>query len=433
MAVTQVKFNNSLQNATMNIDSETMYNVGETVHIEVVANTNFSYPETTTPYLSYSNTTFKLTSTDETRTKFTGDFTIPTLTNANVYVYGKATLPNGKTAFKEIDITFCTCNVNTETLYDEGEIVHVEIKANSGYYFSTAPYISYSSKSGVSKKQIMMTDETGDYPTTFYLDYTMQSFNVQNNKIYANAQVKPQTDKYGIITIYNPTPSELKEIGNVRYMNNVDLGNYISNLIKVYVKIPKEDIATVLLGGYNTGVQSNVVVTDIIETDCSSVEIVGNYNNAMDYENTTVEMYLPFVGFVQLDTVKVMNETLKLIYKTNVINGDTIACLYNTTGTLLYTYNTTASFEIPYKLNAVNEPQGQLNVNSNYLFGFTPFITVRYNKALNSSNVVANDDRLTTLENEIGFVRCSEVFNTINATTNEKEEIETLLKGGVIL
>ena len=420
-----------LTNCTCNIPNWSLLKFDIPTDIVITADEGYYF--TTSPYLTDKEYgVLDLTTTDN--KVYTGTVTATTSTNLTIVATAVKTSAEVTKYTIDTEITNATTNLLPETEYVNGDIVHIEVVANDDYYFATAPTVSYSIK-GVPQTKVFISDETGEYKTTFYYDLEISNnmSTVNGITVKADGQVIPQVDKYGIITMYNPTPTELKQIGETRYMNDVDLGNYISNLIKVYVKIPQGNKATVLLGGYKTGVESNVIVTDIIETDCGSVEIVGNYNNAKDYENTTVEMYLPFVGFVQLDTVKVMNETLKLIYKTNVINGDTIACLYNTTGTLLYTYNTTASFEIPYKLNADNEPQGQLNVNSNYLFGFTPFITVRYNKALNSTNVVANDDRLTTLENESGFVRCSEVFNTINATTNEKEEIETLLKGGVIL
>lgn len=339
-----------------------------------------------------------------------------------------------KTMHFNVNVTDATANVNNETLYAPEEIVRVEVVANEGYYFSTAPTINYLSYYGSYMEYTMETDETGEYKRHFYYDFEFP-YKIQQNvvNVVGNAQVIPNTDKYGIITIYNPTSTQLKQIGEARYMGDVDLGDYITNLIKVYVKIPKGKTANVVVGGYNTNVVSNVVTTDIIETDCGTVEITGNYDNAMDYENTTIELYLPLIGFMQLEPEKVMNETLSLVYKTNIINGDTIACLYNTTGVLLYTFSGNASFKIPYRLNDDLETKGRLEINSNYLYGFTPFITVRYNKAYNTANVIANDNRETIIKDETGYIKCGEVFNTVNATAREKEEIETLLKGGIIL
>lgn len=333
-------------------------------------------------------------------------------------------------------------SVLSANYYNIADTVYITLTAKDGYYFPVPPTIL---EMDTEKEFEFQTDDTADHKSNYYLNYTYSNQNQTTDLIRdwevpvieALAQVKPKVDKYGIITIYNPTPQELRDISEVRYLmdneTSIDLGNYISSLIKLFVNIPQGDKANVLLGGYSTNVTSNVIIDDIIETDCGTVAITGKYGNAMDYENTTIEIYLPFIGFKTLETVKVMNETLSLFYKTNVINGDTIACIYNTTGTLLYTFNCKASFEIPYRLNNDPEPQGKLDIDSNYLFGFTPFITVRYNKAYNTTTITANDARETTLETLTGYVKCSEVFNTIRATTAEKDEIDRLLKEGVII
>lgn len=427
----------SLTNCTCSIENYTVLTKGEPNDITITADEGYIFE--TPPTLNNSSSVLDVTLNDS-KTVYNGTVTLNTSYNVRLTaeaVEGTAPEPE-KTMHFNIEITDATTNVDNETLYGGGDEVHVTVVANEGYYFATAPSISFINYSGTTTTYTMLTDDVDEFKKNFYYDFTFPDkvqLNVVN--IEGNAQVIPEVDKYGIITIYNPTPAELKEIGNVRYMHttdsSVDLGNYIANLIKVFVKIPKEKTANVVVGGYNTDVVSNVVTTDVIETDCGSVEIVGNYNNAMDYDNTTIEIYLPLIGFKQLDTEKVMNETLSLIYKTNVINGDTIACLYNANGTLLYTFNTTASFEIPYRLNSVIEPRGQLEINSNYLFGFTPFITVRYNKAYNTANVIANDNREVFIKDITGYIKCSEVFNTVKATATEKAEIESLLKEGIII
>lgn len=427
-------FQRSLTNCTCNIANWATFNVNEPQDITITANDGYKFE--TAPTVNNSGWTLDITTTDN--KVYSGTLTATVNTQAKLTATAVEDVAPEKTMHFNVEVTDATANVDNDTLYGEGDTVHVTVVANDGYYFATAPYIKYLNSKGTYTTYTMNSDDTDEHKVNFYYDFTFPA-SVQLNTVdvKGNAQVIPDTDKYGIITIYNPTPTELKEIGEVRYMkttdSSVDLGDYITNLIKVYVKIPKGKTANVVVGGYNTNVVSNVVTTDIIETNCGTVEIVGNYKNAMDYENTTVEIYLPFIGFMQLDTEKVMNETLSLVYKTNVINGDTIACLYNTTGTLLYTFNSNASFEIPYRLNEEIEAKGRLEINSNYLFGFTPFVTVRYNKAYNTADIIANDNRETFIKNETGYIKCSEVFNTVKATATEKAEIENLLKEGIII
>lgn len=417
---------NKLTNCTCNVSG--VLTKGQSYDITITADDSYKFE--TAPTISSSSWVLDISTTDN--KVYTGTLTANSSYGATLTA--TAVADTGTPYNFTVDVTNATTNVSPDTTYYAGDTVNVTVTADEGYYFATAPTITYYTK-GTKQSVMLNSDDTGDFKKNFYTDFTFtDSMSAVNGiTLSANAQVEPETDKYGIITIYNPTSTELKQIGEVRYMGDVDLGNYISNLIKVFVKIPKDKTAKVLLGGYDTNVTANSVTTDIIETDCGTVEIVGNYNNAMDYENTTIEIYLPFIGFMQLDTEKVMNETLSLVYKTNIINGDTIACLYNTTGTLLYTFNSNASFEIPYRLNEEIEAKGRLEINSNYLFGFTPFVTVRYNKAYNTANVIANDNRETFIKNETGYIKCSEVFNTVKATATEKAEIENLLKEGIII
>ena len=334
-------------------------------------------------------------------------------------------------------LTNATTNISPDTVYYAGDTVDISIIANSGFCFESAPYILlYNASTGNYDEIPFEPVQTTGVVTAYQLSwYISTSYNVD---LYASAVVIPKTDKYGIIQIFNPTPDELKAIGEKRYQSSgeggfVDLGSYITNISKIYVNLPEGTRGDVVLGGYDTNVQANYLFDDVIETDCGTIEIAGKYNNIMDYKNTTIEIYLPFIGFKELDTDKVMNEVLSLIYKTNIINGDSLACIYNTTGTLIYTFNCNLSFEIPYKMNADYDERSNLKVDSNYLFGFTPFVTIRTNKEYNTAAVAANDNRVATIGELNGYITCSQVFNTIKASTAEKQAIDNLLKTGIII
>lgn len=424
----KTNFTLTVENATCNVDGTTQYNVGDSVEITVTADNDFYFA--TVPTINGVEMT--TTQTEEQKTVYTATHTMVSGTNEIIATAVSIPVPI-ETGVIVSKLTYANTNITETTEFEIGSTVRVEVTANEGYFFQTAPYLKYSgiTSAGVPYTHIytMLTDETGDYKTTYYYDYVVEG---KKTYLYGDGQVIPDTDKYGIITMYNPTPEELKEIGNVRYNGEIDLGNYISSLLKVYVKIPKNKKAQVLLGGYKTEVESYVITNEVIETSCGSVSIDEKFHNSMDYENTTIEIYLPFIGFVKLDTEKVMNETISLLYRTNVLNGDTIACIYNTTGTLLYTFNCNASFEIPYRLG-FEEPNNQIHIDSGYLFGFTPFVTIRNNKPYNTTNVIGADNRQTSVGSLTGYIKCSEVFNTIKAPTQEKEEITTLLKEGVIL
>lgn len=409
-----------------NYADESELTKGETVTITLTAKAGYYF--TSAPYLSYNNLPFTLIS----ETEATITFIVPD-SEDSVSIMGSLSAYVTFTS----EISYCSCNISSPSYFTAGEEINIAVTANAGYYFGQVPYLGYLNDSGDYQKVFLETTETAEHKTTYSIDFIMPDSDV---KIYAVADVIPKLDKYGIITVYNPTSQQLKEIGNVRYMvlagessAVVDLGAYISSLIKVFVNLPESNEANVKLGGYNTGVSAKVLLDDIVETNCGTIEIKGKYGNLMDYQNTKVEIYLPFIGFEKLDTEKVMNEVLSLVYKTNIINGDSIACIYNTTGTLIYTFNCNVSFEIPYKMSSIYDDRSDLKIDSNYLFGFTPFVTIRSNREYNAALVTANDNRVAVIEDLSGFITCSQVFNTIKATTQEKDEIDNLLKNGIIV
>ena len=347
----------------------------------------------------------------------------------------------------EYDLTFltqlthCKTNIEVGRVYHvvDAETVEVIVTADSEYYFADNPYLLIPAQGGQSGKfSLEAADPDAEYPVTFRANVRGSDRYTGAITIVGNATVIPRNNRYGIINMYNPTAKEMKAIGDVRYIvigsdRIIDLGNYITNLIRIFVNVPKGNRAIVTMGGYSTDVEANVIVNDIIETDCGNVTITGPYNNVMDYNNTTVEIFLPFIGFQTLDTAKVMGESLHLIYRTNVINGDSIACIYNTNGGLLYTFNCNVAFEVPYRINDDYEPSSKLAIDSNYLFGFTPFVTIRYNKPYNSTTMIANDDRVCKIKDLTGLIKCSEILNTIGTVESDRSEIETILTSGVIV
>ena len=359
-------------------------------------------------------------------------YTVPE-TEKDLYLW--CTVSKGNTFY--VETSYCSCNIEDGTLYTKTEEIKVSLTADEGYYFETEPYIYYWA-SGQLTKIYLISEETTDYKTSYNVSFICD----KGTDLYlkSTAVVIPTSDKFGIITIYNPTADELRKIGNVRYhiwrgeTQIVDLGNYISSLIKVFVNLPDNlKKQNVVLGGYDTQIPSAVVLNEIVETSCGSVNIRGKYGNVMDYQNSTIEIYLPFIGFQTLEASKVMNQTIKLVYRTNIINGDSLALIYNDNNSLLYSFDCNLSFEIPYKTQGAYDSRSKLAIESSYLHGFNPFVRVWYNKPYNSASISANDDRVAIVGNETGFISCSQVFNTIKATTQEKQAIDRMLENGIIV
>ena len=326
-----------------------------------------------------------------------------------------------------------------------GETYSLVITAEQGYYFVEPPELRYYEMAsyGGSIRPITLTlttEQTSEYKTVYSTTFTPTiscDTYPYEMYVYANGSVIPSNDKYGFIKIYNPSAAEMKQLANERFTtgamsDTIDLGQYILNFIRLFVNVTQAQQEYITLGAHTTTVESYVIEDDIVETDCGTVQITPYFNNEMDYNNTYIRLYLPLIGMVDIDSVLVMGKTIHLIYKTNIINGDTLAIILdNSDDTIIQTYTCKACYSIPYLLNQSNDIHGDLEIDSNYLYGFTPFVEIQRDTSYNTSNIRATDNKFVLLSTLTGFhtvdiINCSIANNAI-----ENEMVINQLREGV--
>ena len=352
-----------------------------------------------------------------------------------------AETPTVETYTIKISLTNATANIDSVTEYVKGEPLEIVVTAREGYYFSVAPVFKYSVNGELVSDSL--TGDGTEKPTVFTKSYTgEETANFSNTAtvggLYGEAIIIPTVDiqsMYGIIKAYSPTAEQLQAIGEVRYVSMptgevLDLGQYITSLRKLFIDLPvTTQKEAVKLGDKATGVECLTLATDKITINCGSVAIAETYNNVVDYTNTTIDLYLPFIGFRPLTTSKIMGRTLNIKYVVNVLTGDGVCCVY-ADETLIDTFNCNLSFEVPYKLN--NEfYSSTLNIDSSYLYGFTPFVLIRTTQSITKPKYADSKEGL--LNSFSGFVVCTRVDNTLSISDKEKDEINRILTSGVYI
>lgn len=93
----------------------------------------------------------------------------------------------------------------------------------------------------------------------------------------------------------------------------------------------KEDLLAVML-------YLNQLKSELFTKNCGSISIPKFYDNALDYKNTKVSIYLPYCGEYELDIDRIIDGNLKCTYYINLFTGDCLAELYftpNTEGSLI--------------------------------------------------------------------------------------------------
>ena len=85
----------------------------------------------------------------------------------------------------------------------------------------------------------------------------------------------------------------------------------------------------ITLGNVNTGVNGEKISQNFSKQTIGSVAIAEHYHNFLDYAPyTNVIIYLPYIGFKELDTSLVMGKTLRIEYTLDVITGGCLAQIY---------------------------------------------------------------------------------------------------------
>lgn len=141
----------------------------------------------------------------------------------------------------------------------------------------------------------------------------------------------------GFCRIFNPDVSDLNDLASYMWTDQNFLQTVINHL-KQILENPIEAIISLSMVPVqpqvgsskvpvnvmfiNTGVSMRPVTSQFVTVDCGTTVLQECYGGALDYNPyTRVQIYLPYIGIVQLDTDEVMAKTLHLQYHIDVVTG----------------------------------------------------------------------------------------------------------------
>lgn len=304
--------------------------------------------------------------------------------------------------------------------------------------------------------------------------------------------VLPTGSAEALYKIYNPSQAELNSFGAWLWSSN-----FVDQLLKVFNN-PMESIiglhkvyADPIIGGrsnikvgyLDSGVSSNFVSNQYTKINCGTVNLQEYFGNVFDYSPyTSIDLYLPCIGFVQLDVANVMRSIININYTVDVLTGACIAEVNvkrDGCGGVLYSYSGNCASQYPLSsgsymgiissvigiagsivgtiasggslaplalgatsglLNARTHVQhsGSLSGNSGVMGGKIPYLII----SRPQTNMAENYQHLQGIPSNTyvqlsachGFVKVKNVnIQNIIAESEELEEIKTLLLDGVII
>lgn len=295
-----------------------------------------------------------------------------------------------------------------------------------------------------------------------------------------------------LYAIYNPTLSQINAFGAWLWSDNFieqikklfnDPMQAIIGLHKVYASPATSGAQNIKVGYLDSGVSANVVSNQYTTIDCGTVTLSEYFHNVFDYAPyTQINLYLPFIGIVNLDNADVMRSSIHIIYHVDVLSGACLAEVKVTrdgAGGTLYQYTGNASVTMPISSgsymgivtsiasiaggiagtiasggaalpmlasaagSALNarakvEHSGGFSGNAGAMGGKIPYLIISRPQvalAKNFQKYIGYPANYTTkLSNCSGYVKVLECHvENVNATNTELTEIESLLKEGVLV
>lgn len=305
--------------------------------------------------------------------------------------------------------------------------------------------------------------------------------------------VAPQTGKASsLYSVYNPSQDQLNNFGawlwssdffeQIKKLFN-DPMQAIIGLHKVYSPVQTSGLGTIKCGYLDSSVPSKLVSEQYVTVDCGSVSLQEYFGNVFDYPPfTEISIYLPFIGVRRLDPSDIMRATVSVKYHVDVFTG---ACLADvnvkrdTAGGVLYTFPGSCSVQYPlssgsymgivstiastvvgaitaptplgagaavlggitnltFNSHANIERSGSFTGNAGAMGAKIPYLIISRPQTAMAQNFETlsgyPSNTYTKLSACTGFTQVKFVHvENLNATDAEKQEIEQLLKEGVIL
>jgi hypothetical protein len=166
-----------------------------------------------------------------------------------------------------------------------------------------------------------------------------------------------------LTTTFKMTKDRLQQLGRFLWGSNIFdnfsliCNNPIENIISCKSIPLSLDGSTqkIILGNVDTGVNGDKVSNNFAKQNIGSIAITEKYHNFLDYAPyTNVIIYLPYVGFKELDTNLVMGKTLSISYTVDIITGGCL-CQITSNNVKLYEFNGNIGIDIP--ITASNRAQ----------------------------------------------------------------------------
>ena len=296
----------------------------------------------------------------------------------------------------------------------------------------------------------------------------------------------------GFVGIYNPSRVQLRQFTGwlwsddfLDFLSSKMFGSPFDAIISLHAIYCTPDVTgtgNIVCGRRNSGISSNLC-GQYATIDCGSIKINRYFGTARDYQSK-IEIYLPFIGIQMLDTADVLDRTLNVTYKIDILTGTCIAII-KADGQIICEYDGNCACQIPISgssyssilgaltgagaalaagiglasapalvagtlavgagvtagMSANKEPikkSGSFSANAGALGIKKPFLIITRNvpyEAYDRDTFEGLPCNVTRVLGECnGFTKVHEInLNNVNGTSEEIEELKSLMNEGIII
>ena len=289
-----------------------------------------------------------------------------------------------------------------------------------------------------------------------------------------------------LFRVYNMTVTALSELSNflldptftasVSKLFN-DPMDYLTSLVAIPFSAFGGNNETITIGSVSSNIEAKRLNNFIADLDCGEINFIEYFETFMDYSPyTRVTIYLPMIGYININVDAFQNDKLALKYRVDVLTGQGVAFLSNSKG-LVASYNGNCAYHIPLRsrdysqmisgiantaastlIGGVSAPSfngalngalnfkpagsvttaGSFSGNCGVLTNKKPYIIIeRPSISVPKSyghNIGYKSEITSKLSDLHGFTTVKAIhLDNVIATSEEKDELESLLRSGVVL
>lgn len=165
----------------------------------------------------------------------------------------------------------------------------------------------------------------------------------------------------GFITMYNPSVAQLQALSAFLWSNGFDITNWkkiFADPMEACIGLAIVPVApttggskNVQFGSVDSGISMPYLTTNYVKFDCGWLPIQKYIGSFLDFTDTRISIYLPYIGIRELSPDDVMGGDLHVAYIIDVLTGACACFIEEEERGVLYTYNGSCITNVPLTAN----------------------------------------------------------------------------------